>query len=461
MVETFDLIIVGSGSGNSIPEYLSEFSIAIVERGTFGGTCLNVGCIPSKMLVLPADAALLASDASHLGVTSRFESVDWPSIRDRIFGRIDAISEGGRNYRAEGTPNVTLLTGTARFVGDRTLAVQPNDDLTAEPRIIQGRQILLAAGARPIIPNIDGIDDIRYHTSDTIMRLDALPRRLGIMGGGFIAAEMGHVFAAYGTEVTIFTRSGHMLTDHDREVATRFTEQFSERITFRPFAKISQLRQGADGIEITDGEDTIEVDEFLIAIGREPNTDLLDAASGGVTTHPDGRIIVDGTMATAAPGVWAIGDICDPHQLKHVANAQARIAFWNIAHGNDIRQFDSRVIPAAVFGEPQIAAVGWTEEQAQAAGIAYKVGRRDYAGTAYGWALVDESSFAKVLVDPATDLILGAHIIGPQAATLIQPIIQAMAFQQTATEVATGMLYIHPALTEVVENALLDAIGSE
>ena len=454
-IENYDLIIIGSGSGNAIPDHLDDWNIAIVERGTFGGTCLNVGCIPSKMFVLPADKALEAQHAAKLGIDTQFNSADFGAIRDRIFGRIDSISAGGRDYRATGTPNVTLIEGTARFIGDKRFDV--------EGRTITAPNVLLAAGARPVVPPIPGLVETGFHTSDTIMRLDDLPARLGIIGGGFIAVEMGHVFSALGSAVTLINRSNTLLRGFDGDISTRFTEVFGERVDLRfghvP-TKVERLDDGA--IAITVGGDRVVVDELLVATGREPNSDLLDVDAGGVECHHHGTVAVDDTMATNVEGVWAIGDIANSYQLKHLANAEAKVAFWNIGHPDEPPRHQSyKAVPGAVFSNPQVATVGLTEEQAIEQGIAHRVGRRDYAGTAYGWALVDETSFAKVIVSSETGLILGAHILGPQAASLIQPIIQAMEFDTPAEQLAHDVFYIHPALTEVVENALLEALSTE
>ncbi len=448
--ERFDLIIVGSGSGNSIPEFLSDRSIAIIERGTFGGTCLNVGCIPSKMFVLPADVAVEARHSARLGVDVRFHGADWPAIRDRVFGRIDPIAEGGRHYRESGSPNITLIEGTARFVTEKVLDV--------EGRRITADHILVAAGSRPVVPPIPGLVETGFHTSDSIMRLDALPERLGIIGGGYIAVEMGHVFSALGSEVSLFNRSEVLLRTQDREVAQRFTDVFSARVDVHLQHLPSKIERRGDRIAIHCAGEVVEVDELLVATGREPNSDLLDAELGGLTCHHHGTIVVDEHMRTAVDGVWAIGDIANDFQLKHVANHEASVAFWNIGHPGELRSVDYRAVPAAVFSNPQVASVGLTEEQAHHDGRDYVVGRRDYGGTAYGWALVDDTSFAKVLVDANDGRVIGAHIIGPQAATLIQPLVQAMQFGQTAAQLANEPYWIHPALTEVVENALLEAL---
>lgn len=448
--EVFDLIIVGSGSGNSIPDYLSDWNIALVERDVFGGTCLNRGCIPSKMFVLPAELAHQAADGSKLNLDTSYNGVDWPAMRDRIFGRIDPIAASGEEYRASGSPNVTLIRGTAHFVADRVLDV--------DGRVITAPKVLLAAGARPIIPPIVGLTESGFRTSDSIMRIDALPDRIGIIGGGFIAVEMGHVFAGLGSKVSMFNRSGSLLRKQDSEVSDRFTQQFGQRVDLHLNHVPERIERNGSTITIHCAGEIVEVDELLVATGREPNSDLLDVESGGVPTHNNGRVVVNANMATPVKGVWAIGDLANNYQLKHLANAEAKVAFWNMAHPDDLREVSYRAVPSAVFSSPQVATVGMTEQQAIAADVPYEVGRRDYAGTAYGWALEDESSFAKVLLHTETGLIIGAHIIGPQAATLIQLLVHAMELDITAKTLAEDVMFIHPALTEVVENALLDAL---
>jgi len=453
--DLFDLIIVGSGSGNHIPSFLDAHRIAIVERDVFGGTCLNKGCIPSKMFVLPADRVTEAAEARALGVDLDVRDVDWVAIRDRIFGRIDPIAAGGREYRAERCANITLLEGTARFLPPA------GDDLhrlDVDGRRIAAAQVLVAAGSRPVVPPISGLAETGFHTSDSIMRLDALPARLGIIGGGYIAAEMGHVFAGLGSRVTLFNRSDRLLGAHDREVAERFTAAFGERVDLRLDHLPTRVERRGTGIVVHCAGEEVEVDALLVATGREPNSDLLDCDAVGIEMRHHGTIVVDGHQRTSVPGIWAIGDVANDVHLKHVANAEADTAFWNIAHPDDLRSTDHRVIPAAVFSHPQVASVGITEQAAVAAGLDVVIGRRDYAGTAYGWALGDTTGFAKVIVDRASGLILGGHVMGPQASTLIQPLVQAMQFGQTAAAVARETYWIHPALTEVIENALLDAV---
>jgi len=457
----FDLIIIGTGSGNSIagPAFEDQ-DIAILEKGAFGGTCLNVGCIPTKMYVHPADLADGARRAADLGVDAHVDRVRWTDIRDRIFGRIDAIEAGGREYRTgERTPNITVYTGTARFLDARTIDTGAGETITAD-------RIVVAAGGRPALPDVAGLADPeayghqhRLHTSDTIMRIDELPKSLVVLGGGYIAAEFAHVFASFGTQVTQLARSDRLLRSQDADVSAAFTAAAGRRYDLRTHAQVTKVVEGESGVRVEfdspDGPQTVEADLVLVAIGRTPNTDLLDVAAAGLDTHPDGRLIVDEYQRTGVEGIWALGDISSDYALKHVANHEAKVVAHNLLHSDGLIRTDHRFVPAAVFTDPQIASVGITEEQAVAQGLRYVTKKQNYGDIAAGWAREDTTNFAKVIADPATGLILGAHIIGPEAATVIQPFIQAMSLGQTVAEVARGQYWIHPALSELVENALL------
>lgn len=458
MAQHFDLVIVGTGSGNSIlDERFDDRSVAIVERGTFGGTCLNVGCIPTKMFVHTADVADAPREGPRLGVHETLDRVDWPDVRDRIFGRIDPIAAGGRRYRIEDCPNVTVYEGTAHFTGERTLRIDLNQG--GDPVTITGDQVVLATGGRPVIPEVPDIHEVPYLTSDTVMRLDTLPRRLAIWGGGYISAEFAHVFSAFGVEVTIVCRSLRMLRHEDDDISERFTELAWKRWDVRLGRDVRRVRQGPGGIRLDlqagDREEAVEADALLVATGRRPNGDLLNLAAGGVDAEPDGRILVDAHQRTSAPGVWALGDASSPYLLKHVANHEERVVQHNLLYPHNLHRADHRFVPHAVFSSPQVASVGLTEREARARELRYVTSHQDYAGIAYGWALEDTSGFCKLLADPDTGLILGAHIIGYDASSLLQPLIQAMHFALPAPQMARGQYWIHPALPELVENALL------
>ena len=452
-MRNFDLMIIGTGSGNSVigPEH-DGWQIAVVERGPFGGTCLNVGCIPSKMFVYAAEMAELASDSRRLGVHTRFDGVDWPSIRDRIFGRIDPIAEGGRTYREE-LPNVTVYPTSARFVGRKRVAVGEE--------VISADRIVLAAGGRPTVPPVPGLTDTGYHTSDTIMRLDQLPERLLVIGAGYIAAELGGVLGAFGSKVTFLLRGDTFLRREDHDISSRFTDAYQRRFDVRTHTRLLEVRRDGDEVVIKLGErdgSTSEVrgDELLVATGRRPNTDQLDAEAGGIAVDGRGFVVTDDQLRTNVEGVWALGDITNPVQLKHVANHEARVVRHNLTNPDTPATVDHRFVPHAVFGFPQIAGVGLTEEECRHQDLPFISHVQPYAAAAYGWAMEDTESVAKVIAHAETRRLLGAHIIGPQAPTLIQQLIQGMHFDLTVDQMAAGQYYIHPALPEVVEQALLE-----
>lgn len=451
--EHYDLVVIGSGSGNSVPdEDLTDWRIAMVEQGTFGGTCLNRGCIPSKMFVYTADIAHHVRTAARFGLDATLHGADWQAIRDRVFGRIDAIAAGGRDYRA-GLENTDLYEERARFVGERELLVG-DTHLTAN-------RVVIAAGSRPRIPDVPGIHDVAHVTSDTVMRLPEQPERLVILGGGFIGVEMGHVLEALGSQVTIVTRGATLLTDEDDDVGAAITTAYRARgITIHTDADVTAATSTATDPVVLHatvaGEEVVaRGDLLLVATGRVGNHDTLDLAAGGIEVGLDGRPLVDAHQRTNVEGVWALGDVSSQHWLKHVANAEARTVAHNIRHPDDPRRTELPNVPRAVFGHPQVASVGVTEQELAEADEAHLVARLDYGATAYGWAMEDTSSFVKVLVDPATRLLLGVHGMGPDVSLVLQPLFQAMALGNTVDEVARGVVYPHPALSEVVENVLL------
>jgi mycothione reductase len=459
-VRHYDLVIVGTGSGNSIlDERFRGWRVALVERGQFGGTCLNVGCIPTKMFVHTADVAATPANAARFGVDETLDGIRWTEIRDRIFGRIDPISDGGRDYRVAhpDNDNVTVYTGNAVFTGHKQLTITPNDG--GEPETISADRIVLAAGSRPVIPDVPGLARVPYHTSDTIMRLPEFPRRVIILGSGFVGAEFAHVFGSLGAQVTMIARSGALLRVEDADISQRFTELAAERWDVRLDTKVLSAEPAHAGVRLNvegpDGASAIEGDVLLVAIGRQPNTDQLDVTATGLVASPTGQLVVDEYQQTSVDGIWALGDISSQWELKHVANHEARVVQHNLLHPDAPTASDHRFVPHAVFTSPQIASVGLTEQQASDRGLAFVTATQSYSDIAYGWAMEDTTGFAKLLADPDTGQLIGAHIIGPQASSVIQPLIQAMSFGLDAHTMARGQYWIHPAMPEVVENALL------
>ncbi len=462
-MQHFDVAVIGSGSGNSlIDERFAGLQVALIDDNEeFGGTCLNRGCIPTKMFVLPADHAVSVEDARRLGVDLRFEGADWRAIRDRIFGRIDPISVGGLDWR-ERSDNVTVFRSRASFVDPHTLQVG-DDRISAD-------QIVIATGSRPRPLDVDVPEDLagRIHTSDDIMRLDALPRRLVILGAGFIAAEFAHVFSGLGSEVTVINRSNVVLRGEDEDISDAFARAFAQRVKLRLNQQVDIIEHGpANDVQVvTKDRNGVEyvyfADAVLVATGRVRNSEALNLEAAGVAVRDDGQIRVNGEQRTSVEHIWAMGDVSSDHLLKHVANAEMRTVQHNlVAIEADRVETDHRYVPHAVFSHPQIAGVGATEQQLREWGTPYIVARQRYSDVAYGWAMEDQGHFVKLLADPRNWRLLGAHIIGPQASTLIQPLIQAMSFGLSVPDMARGQYWIHPSLPEVVENALLGLMANK
>ena len=448
--EHFDLIIIGTGSGNSIPsEDFEDKKIAIVEEGTFGGTCLNVGCIPTKMYVYAADLAHAAKEGKRLGIDAQVNNVDWESIIERVFvNRIDKIAEGGEAYRrGDETPNITVFDKHATFLGPKAIAV--GDE------VITGEQVVIAAGSRPSIPAVYKDSGVKFYTNENIMRMPKQPESLIIVGGGYIAMEFAHVFDGLGTKVTVVNRSEKLLRHLDHDIVERFNKLARERFDVR-IANTQRLEETAEGVALTleDGS-TVEAEAILVATGRKPNGDLMDLDKAGIEVREDGRIKVDEFGRTSVEGVWALGDVSSPYMLKHVANAEMRAVQHNLLHPEELQAMPHEHVPAAVFTHPQIASVGLTEEAALEQGYNITVKVQNYGDVAYGWAMEDNSGICKLIACKETGRLLGAHLMGPQASTLIQQLITAMVYDVDMRTFARKQYWIHPALPELVENAVL------
>jgi mycothione reductase len=456
-METYDLAIIGTGSGNTIADHrYADKRVAICEQGTFGGTCLNVGCIPTKMFVYAAEVAKTIRGAAQYGVDAHIDRVRWDDIVSRVFGRIDPIAYSGEDYR-RAAPNIDVYDQHTRFGpvqadGRYLLRTDAGEEFVAD-------QVVIAAGARPMIPPAILASGVNYHTSDTVMRIAELPEHLVIVGSGFVASEFAHIFSALGVRVTLVIRGSTLLRQCDDTICKRFTRIASTKWELHTHSNVvvGTNHGSSVALELDDGR-KLNADLLLVATGRVPNGDLLDAEQAGVDVE-DGRVVVDEYQRTTARGVFALGDVSSPYQLKHVANHEARVVQHNLDCDWDdtgsMTVTDHRYVPSAVFSDPQIACVGLTQSQAIAQGFDISVKIQDYSGVAYGWAMEDTTGVAKLIAERGTGRLLGAHIMGYQASSIIQPLIQAMSFGLTAAEMARGQYWIHPALPEVVENALL------
>jgi dihydrolipoamide dehydrogenase len=449
-MEKFDVIVIGAGAGeNVVNTALAEgLTVAVVERGPPGGTCLNNGCIPSKMLIYPADVIRTAQDAKAVGVEATAKP-DFRFIMDRMRSFVrEEREESEESF--EKMKNLTWIRETAGFVSDHVLK--------AGSRTITAPKIVIATGARPLVPPIPGLKEAGFLDNITLLDLDEAPKSLLILGGGYIGCEYGHFFSAMGTDVTIIQRPAVLLNDEDQDVGETVT---------KAMAKYMNVRTGheADRVAVEKGKKVVyakdrktgnavrfEAEEILLALGRKSNADLLKPEKAGVVIDEKGWIKVNGYLETNVPGIWALGDATGKHMFRHAANFEAGIVAHNMLHDHKTA-FDDRTVPHAVFTHPQVGAVGMTLADARAKGIKVMAGKAMYSSMAKGVAMANTDGFVKVAVARITGKILGCSIVGPDAAALVQQVVYLMNCGNGDMVPLYKSMVIHPAISEVVMNA--------
>jgi len=469
-MEEFDFLVVGSGSGLDVASVAANRgqSVAVVEKGPLGGTCLNRGCIPSKQLLYHADVRETIDRAEEFHIDADVTNVDFAAmvreVNEEVAGDAESIRRG-----ITASEQHTLFEGEGRFVGDRTLEIVDGPDEGAQ---LRAETVLIAAGTRPTVPDIDGIDGVDYLTSTEALELESPPDHLVIVGGGYIAAELAHFFGTFGSEVTIVGRRPALLPEADEEIAAAFTERYADRFTVhtghaatavsaedgavtveaRPYEYGETGRSDAESSGIVEDGDAVHVTgtELLLAAGRVPNSDTLNLDATGVETDADGFVETDDFLRTTAEGVWALGDIVGEYLLKHNANHEARAAVRNI-FSEDPQPVDYSAMPFAVFASPEVAGVGAREGELRTAGREHATNTYRYEDTARGDAMHAEG-MVKVIVD-LDGAILGCHVIGPEASSLIQEVVLSMTAGSGTVQDVRDTVHIHPALPEVVQRA--------
>ncbi|MFB6095754.1 MAG: NAD(P)/FAD-dependent oxidoreductase, partial [Haloferacaceae archaeon] len=448
-----DLVVVGSGSGLDVASAAASqgWDVGLIEEGALGGTCLNRGCIPSKYLVHRADVAETIQHAGQFGIQAEITDVDFAGIVREVSAHVDEESAAIRRG-IESSDRHTLYDGEGRFVDERTFRVEGYDER------VRGEHVLVAAGSRPQEPSIEGLDGVEYLTSKEALRLTERPQDFVMIGGGYVSVELAHFFATFGVDVTIVQRPAHLLPDDDREVADALTAAYRDR----PNVEVLTNTE-ATAVRETDGTVVVEADgpdgpverrgdELLVATGRVPNTDRLDAAAGGVETDAAGFVVTDDHLRTTAENTWALGDVVGEYLYKHSANYEAGVVARNLVYDRDVTA-DYAAMPHAVFGSPQVAGVGETEEDLRAADREYVFRTYAYDNTAMGGAMQVDVGFVKVLVDPAGGEILGCHVVGPHASSLIHEVVVAMRSAGGTVEAIRDAVHVHPALNEVISRA--------
>ncbi len=451
-MEEFDVVVIGGGTGNKVALAAADRGLdaALVERGPLGGTCVNRGCNPSKTLIHRADIAETVRRAGEFGIDAELDRIDFPRIVHEVTDAMEVKSDRMERTDRE-RENLTLFRDDARFVGERTLEV-------GDERI-RGDKVVVAVGARPAIPPIDGIEDVDYLTSTDALRLDRRPDRLVVIGGGYIAAELGYFYEALGTAVTIIGRNDVLVPNEDREIAETFTEVARRRHTVHVGYEATAVTQEDGRVTVTataeEGEPiAVTADEVLVATGRRPNTDRLDPEAAGIELDDRGYVKTNEYLETSAKNVWAHGDVIGAYEFKHAADHEVEYVVKNALDGEG-EAVDYTGMGHAIFTSPQVAGTGRTEEELRDDGREYLVGRCAYSETVMGNALKDRDGFVKVLADPDGS-ILGCHIIGTDASTLIHEVLLALASGSGTVGDVTGTIHIHPSLSKVVLKAFED-----
>jgi mycothione reductase len=448
---SYDVIVIGSGGGTKLvrPVAAKGMRVALIEREKLGGTCLNRGCIPSKMLIHPADVATAIRESGKydLRVTGDI-MVNFSKLVARVNQTVDAESDSIAPVY-DNDPNVDYIPGHATFVDKKTIEVN-GKRLSAE-------RFFITTGADAYVPDIPGLADTPYMTYREALRSTKKPKSLIVLGGGYIAMELGYFYAALGVETHFFVRS-RMLKGEDHEVQEEFEKLFSAKHNVYFGRTIAKVEYSFGTFKVTDNNgEVLEAEGLLMASGIRPMTDQLGLENTDVQLDNKGFIKVDDHLRTHADGIWAFGDCIGRHLFRHAANYEGEYLFRSLYENPVDEAIQYNAVPHAVFSNPQIGGVGKRERDLQNEGVDYVVGTCPYKKCGMGMALIPDGGFVKLLFDRNTRSLLGAHIIGEEASNMIHMPIAYMNMGATIDDMLKT-IYVHPALPELVRNAARNAL---
>ncbi len=441
----YDAIIIGSGQGgNPLAMQLAGRgeSVAVIESNALGGTCVNTGCTPTKTMVASAQIAYYARNASRWGVHAADVRVDLPAILKRKNDIVLSFRSGWET-KFEKQEKLHLYRGRARFIGPKRLQVGEDT--------LEGNRIFLDTGASPAIPAIPGLDAIPYLTNASIMELAELPEHLLVLGGGYVGLEFGQMFRRFGSKVTVVQSAERILPNEDEDVTAELQKILeSEDIKFFLRARAIKAEQKNGRVLLTiqtkSGPETISGSHLLVATGRTPNTKDLDLEKTGVQTNEKGFIAVNDRLETTAKDIWALGDVTGGPAFTHISYNDYQIIYGNLYEGKDLRT-SSRIVPYALYTDPPIGRVGMTEKEARADGRKLKIGKVPMTHVARALERAETQGFMKLVVDSATDRILGAVILAVEGGELVQ-ILSTLMLAEKPYTLLKGAIYIHPTLAE-------------
>jgi pyruvate/2-oxoglutarate dehydrogenase complex dihydrolipoamide dehydrogenase (E3) component len=441
----YDAIVIGSGqAGNPLVQKLADqgWSVALIEKEHLGGTCVNTGCTPTKTMVASAQVAHYARHAANWGVQAGAVRVDLASVvarKDRVVNQW----RSGVEKKTADRKNLRLYRGAARFIGPHRIRVTQEE--------IESERIFINTGTRPAIPSLPGLDGVDYLTNASLMELRELPAHLLVIGGGYIGLEFGQMFRRFGSDVTIVHRDDHVLPREDADVTDELRKALEkEGIRFVLGARPTRVDK-QDGhivlkVETAGKSETVRGSHLLVATGRRPNTDDLGLEIAGVQLSPEGFVKVNGRLETNVPGIWALGDVKGGPAFTHISYNDYQIVYANLIEKKNLST-EGRLVPYAVFTDPQLGRVGMTEREARAAGHKLKVGKIPTAWVARAIERDETAGLMKIVVDAATDKILGAAILSSEGGELVQ-ILGFVMLAGASYKLLKGAVYIHPTMAE-------------
>jgi len=446
-MKKYDVIVIGAGDaglGIAFKAVSENYTVALVDKGTVGGTCINKGCVPSKTLITTADRLMESVEDTKFGIRSGKRVVNYSAVMKRMNSAVTS----GRNAIHKAileSRNLDFIHKECHFIDEYTLE--------AGGHTISGKKIFIATGARPSIPQIPGLDSIHYLTNESILRLERKPESILFIGGGYIALEYAHFFSALGARVSIIDRNSTLLRFGEPEISESLKKKLGQRVELHLGVETIAVRRTVKEQAVmvkdinTGRKKEIVAQVVVVSAGRTSNADLLRPERAGIETDTAHFIQVDDYLRTNKKHIWAIGDANGRAMFTHAGDKEAELAWHNATHRKKVRM-DFAQVPYAVYTCPQIASVGLTEQQARKR-HKILVGRARYSDTVMGIAMMEHEGFAKAVVEKGSGKILGFHIIGPHAAMLIQEVVNAM-LNKTDVKSITGCMHIFPALSNII-----------
>jgi pyruvate/2-oxoglutarate dehydrogenase complex dihydrolipoamide dehydrogenase (E3) component len=449
----FDAIIIGSGqAGNPLSFRLADLGwrVALIEKADVGGTCVNTGCTPTKVMVQRAQVAHYARNAARWGVHAENVSADLKTI----VAQKDKVVHDFRTRRQEGIDKratMQFFRGRARFAGSRRVQVGE--------ALLESEKIFINTGCRARIPEIPGLRSVKFLTNRNIMELTALPEHLIVLGGGYVGLEFGQMFRRFGSQVTLLHNSNQIIPREDPEVSAELQKILeAEGLNFLLNARSARAEQKGNSITISaDGEKgpaTVTGSHLLVAIGRQPNTDDLGLEKAGVETDISGFVKVNSRLETNVPGIWALGDVKGGPEFTHISYNDFQIVDANLTQGKNLT-VENRIVPYCVFTDPQLGGVGMTEKEARAAGYKLKIGKIPMSHVARAIERDETAGLMKIIVNAANDQVLGASILASEGGELVHVLYTLMLGRLPYT-LLKGAVYIHPTLAEGLYTLLDD-----